>query len=69
MKRMFQALGCRVVFLKRLSMGSLVLDGKLRPGAYRPLTDEEVQDLRRCAFAGEGPRNRETGCDPAPLQD
>ncbi len=68
-KRMFQALGCRVVFLKRLSMGSLVLDGKLRPGAYRPLTDEEVQDLRRCAFAGEGPRNRETGCDPAPLQD
>lgn len=68
-KRMFEALGCRVVFLKRLSMGSLVLDGELRPGEYRPLTDEEVQGLRRCAFAGEGLRNRGTGCAPAPYRD
>ncbi len=41
-KRMFETLGCRVTYLKRLSMGSLVLDESLRPGQYRPLTDEEL---------------------------
>ena len=45
-KRMFEALGCTVVYLKRLSMGSLRLDGKLRPGEYRPLTDEELAALK-----------------------
>ena len=44
-KRMFEALGCRVVFLKRLSMGSLKLDPKLKPGEYRALTEEELQAL------------------------
>lgn len=44
-KRMFGALGCRVVFLKRLSMGPLKLDGSLKPGEYRRLTDEEVKAL------------------------
>ena len=41
-KRMFEALGCRVVFLKRLSMGSLKLDPKLKPGEYRMLTQKEL---------------------------
>ncbi len=45
-KRMFEALGCRVVFLRRLSMGSLVLDEKLKPGEYRELSKEEVKRLR-----------------------
>ena len=45
-KRMFEALGCRVTYLKRLSMGSLALDGGLAPGQYRPLTDEELRTLR-----------------------
>lgn len=45
-KRMFEALGCRVVFLKRLSMGSLVLDENLRPGEYRPLSEREVEELK-----------------------
>ena len=31
-KRMFEAVGCRVLWLKRLSMGSLQLDGSLAPG-------------------------------------
>ena len=45
-KRMFEALGCKVVFLKRLSMGNLVLDPELETGAYRPLTEEELNNLR-----------------------
>ena len=45
-KRMFEALGCKVVFLKRLSMGNLVLDPELETGAYRPLTEEELTNLR-----------------------
>ena len=44
-KRMFEALGCRVVFLKRLSMGSLKLDPELKPGEYRPLTEKELELL------------------------
>lgn len=44
-KRMFEALGCHVMFLKRLSMGSLKLDPKLKPGEYRPLTEEELELL------------------------
>lgn len=40
-KRMFQAVGKEVTFLKRLSMGPLMLDDNLEPGAYRELTEEE----------------------------
>lgn len=44
-KRMFEAVGKEVVYLKRLSMGTLVLDDALPPGAYRPLTKEELEQL------------------------
>jgi 16S rRNA pseudouridine516 synthase len=44
-KRMFQAVGKRVVFLKRISMGSLLLDEHLAPGEYRELTDTELSAL------------------------
>ena len=44
-KRMFQAAGGEVIYLKRLRMGSLVLDGGLEPGEYRKLTEEEVRAL------------------------
>lgn len=44
-KRMMEASGCRVVYLKRRSMGSLKLDEKLAPGEYRPLTKEELEEL------------------------
>ena len=40
-KRMFAAVGREVLYLKRLSMGPLALDGSLPPGAYRRLTEEE----------------------------
>jgi 16S rRNA pseudouridine516 synthase len=45
-KRMFEAVGKRVTYLKRISMGPLPLDESLKPGEYRELTDEEVQMLR-----------------------
>ena len=44
-KRMFLSVGKEVVYLKRLSMGSLVLDANLPLGAYRPLTREELEQL------------------------
>lgn len=44
-KRMFLAVGKKVVYLKRLSMGGLRLDQKLEPGQYRRLTDEEIEKL------------------------
>ncbi len=45
-KRMFEAIGMKVLYLKRISMGSLTLDEGLKPGAYRRLTDEEVRALK-----------------------
>lgn len=44
-KRMFQAVGKKVVFLKRLSMGKLVLDPTLTVGEYRALTSKELDML------------------------
>lgn len=44
-KRMFHAVGMEVVYLKRLSMGELILDMELKPGEYRPLKANEVEKL------------------------
>ncbi len=44
-KRMAEAVGSRVLSLKRLSMGPLKLDENLPAGHYRPLTQEERQEL------------------------
>lgn len=44
-KRMLKAVDNEVVYLKRLSMGSLVLDGKLNLGEYRSLTEAELSKL------------------------
>ena len=46
-KRMFEAVGCKVTYLKRLSMGSLVLDETLQLGEYRPLTEAELEGLTK----------------------
>lgn len=40
-KRMFAAVGCHVVWLKRDAMGGLNLDESLPEGGCRPLTEEE----------------------------
>jgi 16S rRNA pseudouridine516 synthase len=45
-KRMFEAVGKKVLYLRRISMGALVLDPKLEPGQWRELTAEEVESLR-----------------------
>lgn len=44
-KRMMEAVGCPVIFLKRLTMGPLTLDESLKPGEYRSLTAEELELL------------------------
>ena len=41
-KRMIQALGNKVLHLKRQSIGSLNLDEKLAPGKWRHLTQQEI---------------------------
>lgn len=45
-KRMFEAVGKKVVYLKRISMGPLLLDETLELGEYRELTEEEIQSLQ-----------------------
>lgn len=44
-KRMFESVGKKVTYLKRLSMAGLVLDEDLEPGEYRELNDEEIEFL------------------------
>ncbi len=44
-KRMFEAIGTKVTYLKRISMGNLKLPDDLNLGEYRELTDEEVQGI------------------------
>lgn len=44
-KKMFEAVGNEVVYLKRLEMKGLKLDPSLKPGEYRELTDEEMAVL------------------------
>lgn len=46
-KRMFEAVGKEVIYLKRLSMGALHLDEALSLGDYRTLTDEEINVLKQ----------------------
>lgn len=44
-KRMFEAVGKQVIYLKRLSMGTLLLDESLALGEYRPLSKKELEEL------------------------
>lgn len=46
-KRMFESVGKKVTYLKRIAMGPLVLDKALKPGEYRELTEEEIRKLRQ----------------------
>lgn len=46
-KRMFAAVGKHVLYLKRICMGELYLDKELDTGAYRRLTDEELELICR----------------------
>ena len=45
-KRMMEAVGCNVTFLKRISFGNLVLDESLKEGKWRHLTSDEIESLK-----------------------
>lgn len=45
-KRMFDAIDKRVIYLKRISIGTLNLDESLNPGEYRELKEEEILSLQ-----------------------
>lgn len=45
-KRMVEAVGGRVTYLKRLSIGALELDGTLAKGDFRKLYDAEIKALK-----------------------
>lgn len=49
-KRMMQAVGKQVCYLKRISMGPLRLPKDLKKGECRPLNEEELKELR--AYTG-----------------
>jgi 16S rRNA pseudouridine516 synthase len=44
-KRMFAAVGNRVIALHRERIGAIVMDEDLAPGEYRPLTVEEIASI------------------------
>ncbi|AMV61306.1 Ribosomal small subunit pseudouridine synthase A [Pediococcus damnosus] len=46
-RRMFGAVGQKVIHLQRIKMGTLAIDEGLLPGNYRELTQTEVDDLLR----------------------
>lgn len=46
-KRMCQAVGKPVIYLKRISMGKLKLDPSLGLGEYRKLTEEEIRYVKK----------------------
>lgn len=46
-KRMFAARNNEVIYLKRMEMKNLRLEESLKPGDYRPLTEKEIEGLRK----------------------
>lgn len=46
-KRMFESVGKKVMYLKRVSMGPLFLESELTIGTYRELTEEELLKLQQ----------------------
>ncbi len=46
-KRMFEAVGKKVVFLKRISMGEMILPADLNPGEFREVEKEFVQSAQK----------------------
>lgn len=58
-KRMFAAVGRKVLHLKRVAMGPLRLDESLGPGEFRELTQEELEVLQE--YTGSAARNTPDG--------
>ena len=45
-KRMFEKVGNKVIYLRRIRMKDLRLDDNLKPGEVRELTEAELSDLK-----------------------
>ncbi|KUP05543.1 pseudouridine synthase [Bacillus coahuilensis p1.1.43] len=45
-KRMFESVGKKVVYLQRIKMGPILLDENLELGEYRELSQEEIDQLK-----------------------
>ncbi len=46
-KKMFETVNNRVLYLKRVTFASLSLDPSLPPGSFRPLTDDEIDIITK----------------------
>lgn len=46
-KRMFKAINCTVIELKRIAFGDIILDNQLAEGECRPLNEEELQYVNK----------------------
>ena len=64
-KRMMQACGRRVTYLRRISMGPLVLGDSLALGEFRPLTEKELSALT-ALMPGQKEENAARGAGPVP---
>ena len=54
---MMEAVGKPVIYLKRISMGPLILPEDLKKGECRPLTEEEIRKLKEAGRAsGKNPK-------------
>ena len=49
-KNIFLAIGNKVTYLKRIRMKNLILDETLKKGEYRPLSEEEIGDLKQLSI-------------------
>ena len=45
-KKMAMAVGMRIVYLERIAIAGVPLDTSLKRGEYRPLTEQEVEQIR-----------------------
>ena len=52
-KRMFEAIGCRVTYLKRIAMGNLFLDENLPLGKIKKLTQKDIEKIEADRYKGE----------------
>lgn len=44
-RRMLKAVGCCIIYLKRISIGSIMLDDNLKPGEWKELSDSTATSL------------------------
>lgn len=52
-KRMFEAIGCHVTYLKRIAMGNLFLDETLKKGEIKKLNKDDILKIEADRYKGE----------------